>query len=177
MIVLGIDPSITGTALCVLESIDNKKYNIIDYRLTTQVKKIHKLDTERIRLRDKNHFHNIMGIVNQMIFLVNEYKPDRIGIEDYSFGSKGRSIFQLGEVSGCIKFVLSFNKKKFHTVNIGQWKKSIIEHGGANKSMIKEYIDNNIRDNIGNFFTFYNDNLYDSLAISIYLSKMEDTNE
>lgn len=166
--ILSIDPSTNGCAITVLDKRKDGYYEIVDYRLTTMIKKIHNLNTFKIRLKNKNFYENIKEIINSIEDLLDLYQLKKIHIEDYSFGSCGNYLFQIGELCGCIKYYFINKGIEVETIPITHWKKNVIGKGNADKRTIQNVIDNIYRKDIKNFFSFYNDNLYDSLCIGLY---------
>lgn len=85
MAIIGIDQSLTGTGLAV---IDNSG-NLVGTRIVNTAK-----------LRGVERLAYISGKVNEF---VNESGERCIAArEGYSFGSKGRATFSLGELGGCV---------------------------------------------------------------------------
>lgn len=98
----GIDPSINSTGICVLTL--DEDFNIIDGKPTgfIQVKKNVTDYTHYYKKKDFNH------IIEQYLWMyehILEAVSDcaYVALEDYSYGSKGRSVFQIGEYVGGLK--------------------------------------------------------------------------
>lgn len=81
---LGIDPSLTGTAWCWL----GRKGRIIDQA---------RIDTAKLRGAERlcHIEHELSQIADMDLRL--------IAIEGYSFGSQGRAVFQIGELGGVLR--------------------------------------------------------------------------
>ena len=93
MIYLGIDLSLTGTGLCVL---DSNKPNWIKVNLI----KTNKRGCRRLRY------------IKEKIALCTElFKPDIVVLEGYSYGSRTGQAFSIGELGGVVKLELFFKYK------------------------------------------------------------------
>lgn len=109
MIVMGLDISLNCTGICIL-SHDRVEYHTeiipVEYieGKTTKGKKVLLKGLKRQ-----------LFIVNQIELILDLYKPDYVAIENYSFGSKGRAVIQLGELGGIIRFLLTKRNINFQT--------------------------------------------------------------
>lgn len=96
-LLLGIDPSLNGSGFIL--SVGEE---IVDYKFFTQVKRIAQ-DSKGRGIHNNSSGPERMKIIEEFVFdymgkINNEYGkyPDYAAIENYSFGSKGNSIFQIG---------------------------------------------------------------------------------
>jgi Holliday junction resolvasome RuvABC endonuclease subunit len=88
--VLGIDLSLNGTGLCVLGGDGVIKHS---ERITLNTNKANKI----------KGFKRVQFVKRSIFKIIKDYKITHIAIEGYSFGSKGRSIIDLGEMGGVIR--------------------------------------------------------------------------
>lgn len=116
---LGLDLSLNATGVCVKEG---DKILFID---TLKIKK--EKGVERLSL-----------IKERITSILNKYQPDTINIEGYSFGSRGRAIFNIGELGGVVRLLLYENGYKFNEISPKTLKKQFTGNGNADKeSMLK----------------------------------------
>lgn len=113
---MGIDQSLTGTGLCILE--DGK---IVLSRLIASKKK----GVERI-----------IEIKNEIIKTFNEVHPDYVAIEKYSFTPGRAMAFELGELIGVVKVTLAELGKVPVVVYTAHVKKYATGKGNADKSLV-----------------------------------------
>src|SRR4030042_1893882 len=102
--IMGLDVSINYIGFCILknEVVEGHGYfeprknktKIIDGEKTKEYPD----DEEYMILRKLDHKDNLLKIINM-------YKPDFIAIEGYAYGAKG-SIFQIGELTGMYKSII-----------------------------------------------------------------------
>jgi hypothetical protein len=88
---IGIDQSLTGTGMCIL----NEDGSVRD-TLLIKPKKIHGLGIRRLA-------YIMREIVGYMGSVAGRILTTR---EEYSFSSKGRAVFNLGELGGCVDLTL-----------------------------------------------------------------------
>lgn len=77
----------------------------------------------------------LADIVGKIGEIIDKYNIDFVTLEDYSFGSKGRATFSLGEMCGCIKYYLFSRDIEFLIIPINTWKKFLCG-GNVGKDMI-----------------------------------------
>jgi crossover junction endodeoxyribonuclease RuvC len=142
MIIIGLDISLTGTGVVVLEN-ENVKHELL-IKSKPPIEKNNVTEIERLTLiRDK------------MISVIKENPPDLVVIEGMAFMAKGTSLTQLSYLNYAIRAYLWENHIRFLLVAPPSLKKFITGHGKAEKEEIMEIIftkyhiaatDNNIAD-------------------------------
>lgn len=143
----GIDYSITSPAICIhygdLEfSIKNCKFLFL-----TKTKKFSGFDWRKGRcplsIQGKSHstskksMKRFTWIANEFIRFIIENDTDRdgIGIEDYSFGSRGK-VFNIAENTGILKYKLLKNAYGYSLYAPKSIKKFAVGNGNATKEMM-----------------------------------------
>lgn len=139
-VIAGIDQSLTKTGVIIM----NSSGQIIFEKLVTP-KKLK--GVERLQF-----------IRNEVMQVLRIYQVTVVAIENYSFGSKGRSLFNLGEIGGVLRLAFYDNKIKFFEVSPASLKSFISENGGADKEMmrkavLKKYKLDIVEDNICDAFS------------------------
>lgn len=152
---IGIDQSLTGTAICAIDD----KLNIISKKLI----KTKLFGIERLDFICENLLSFIDSISGELV----------ISREEFSFSSKGRSIFDLGALGGCVdltvyKKSLSSNRiLSYYKIPPTVHKKFCIQNGsavkGSNKTEKKIYLDL-IKQHTGE--SFDDDNIADSYMLA-----------
>jgi len=87
MIALGIDLSLTGTGLVVLDE-DKLIYS------------------ECFKPKNKSGSRRLVEIRCKISKTLKEYAPALVCLEGYSFRSRGRAVFQIGELGGIVRVLL-----------------------------------------------------------------------
>ena len=94
-------------------------------------------------------------IKNKVSDIINKYEIEVVVIEDYSFMSRGRAVFSLGELGGAIKNMIFEKKIPIVKVSPPALKKFITGKGNSDKNVMlmkiyknygKEFLDDNIAD-------------------------------
>lgn len=150
MIILGIDQSLTGTGLAVIEC-----------QLGTKPNHSSVLYTNTVETKNLSDMQRIDYIVSHVLKIVDQFTPVLIVMENYAFGAKGR-LAHLGELGGAIKYELY---KKGFTVRVvapNTLKKFITGFGDANKELMMEKIES--------YFgkCFSDDNQADALGLALF---------
>lgn len=179
-VVIGIDPSINSTGICVNKDNKNIYYNIVSKR----TKKLEKFSTKYINILfyDKNtdkslnynekeveKAKNILYICNFIKKIIKKHKPSKVIMEGLSYGSNG----QLGDLGGLnfsIRMILLEMGINFVIVPPTTWKKQQIGIAGAEKDIIIKAW-KNIDKNIANI----DEIKLDDLADSYFLAHFDDT--
>ena len=115
--IVGIDPSLTGTAWCWL----GRKARVIDQA---------RIDTAKLRGAER-----LMHIERE-IAQVAEMDLKLIAIEGYSFGSQGRAIFQIGELGGVLRRLFFVLKIPYLEIPPQTLKKFATGKGNAHKDEV-----------------------------------------
>lgn len=174
MIYAGIDQSLTGSGVTILDNGVYKYYLIESDKEKSDSPSIEY--TKRLmRIRDK-----IQGILD-------ENSVTHVGIEGMSFGSKGRVIFELGGLSHMLREMLITTGRSFIVMPPTTVKKYWAGKGNAPKDAMIEEAENRklTIDIMKNYGTKkspnmrYDDNVVDSFAIcdlakNIFEGKLED---
>jgi len=124
---LGVDPSLSGTGLVILDT---------EGRVTQQKEISTKKTNSRYDIEER-----IINIGNDVIEFVHRIIPliQVCYIEDISFGSSGESSVQLASLNYYIRIQLLNTHIPFYTISPSQLKKYISGNGQAKKElMLKE---------------------------------------
>lgn len=122
LIIAGIDPSLQKTGLIIMDS----KGTILCEKLITPKK--------------LKGVQRLQFIRNELLTYLRKYNVDVVGIESYSFSSRGRAMFNLGELGGVIRLALFDNNFKFFDVSPSSLKSFIAENGLADKEMMRKSV-------------------------------------
>jgi Holliday junction resolvasome RuvABC endonuclease subunit len=142
--IIGIDYSLTSPAICI--NIDG---DLMFYYLTNKKKWIGKQSENIIGYEHEEwtdpikRFKNISSFVFQVLGKhispkIGYRSIDKIFIEGYSFGSKGRGVFQIAENCGILKYRLMEMNLKYETVVPSVVKKGATGKGNADKDKMYE---------------------------------------
>lgn len=124
MIVMGIDPSLTSTGIVVLDG---------DKILLSRAIVTKPGDYQRDILR-------LMAIRDEIVDILYRSRPDRVAIEGFSMGSKGRAVCQIGMLGGLIRELLeSWSDRGYtwHEVPPTTLKKFVTGKGNAAKDEMR----------------------------------------
>jgi len=136
--IIGIDYSLTSPAVCVNH---NGKINF--YYLTSKKKYVGEMSKNIIGCEHKEYktpIHRFSQISDWAFDIIKEtfHSSQKIYIEGYSFGSKGRGIFQIAENCGILKYRLQEFGVDYETVVPSVIKKQATGKGNADKDMMYE---------------------------------------
>ena len=143
MIVLGIDQSLTGSGVSIID-IDG----IIE---------IDGIQGKQLIKSTKKGVKRLIDIKNQILVLNDKFKPDYVAMEGYGFMTKGRA-FELGELGGMLKVMFTELGKEPMIIHPSHLKKYITGKGNADKSIMLmgiykkygiEFDNHNIADSFG----------------------------
>jgi crossover junction endodeoxyribonuclease RuvC len=133
MLIIGIDPSLTSTGIVVLR--DGK----VELAVTTKNKPELGI-IERVRLI----YERIVDIQENLSDGEKWQAPDLIVIEGFSYGSKGRSVFDIAYLGWRIREELEWLKEQDNIpwleVPPSQLKKFATGQGNANKEIILQQV-------------------------------------
>ena len=173
--IIGIDPSINSTGICVNKNNKNVYYNIVSKR----TKKLEKFNSKYINIlfyekntdkslnyneKEVEKAKNILYICNFIKKIIKKHKPTVVIMEGLSYGSNG----QLGDLGGLnfsIRMVLLEMGVKFVIVPPTTWKKQQLGIAGAEKDIIVKAW-KNIDKNIANIDEIKLDDLADSYFLA-----------
>jgi Holliday junction resolvasome RuvABC endonuclease subunit len=161
---LGIDQSLSGTGICVLDK-DGKV-----------------LKTGIIKPKKLKGVQRLRYIVDELVEFIrthcSEFDEIRASREEYSFSSKGAALFNLGELGGVIDLAffdeangtLLDRKIQYYRIPAGVHKKFVVKNGNAKKGTVKadkqKYL-NRIAKHTGTLFD--DDNIADAYMIGLTL--------
>lgn len=140
MIVGGIDYSMTSPALCVYNTDSGEfKFDNCTFYFLTQSKK-YEIDTENIHgmlfeYGDEMQRYDIIS--SYFLDRIMENEVDKVYMEDYSMGSKGR-VFHIAENTGVLKYRMWSFGIPFQTIPPTVIKKFASGKGNANKERMQE---------------------------------------
>lgn len=120
--VVGIDPSLTGTAICVLDSKTRDIGAVGTFSVPkgiTGVRRLNWLNKELYRT-------------------LAPWKPFEAFIEGYSFMSKGRGVFGLAELGGVFRLMLAAKYGGYYEVPPTSLKKFVTGKGNSKKQVMLE---------------------------------------
>jgi len=123
MIVLGIDPGLVQTGYGLIK-VDSKDNQVIDYgTISTNAK-------DRLALR-------LLAIYNDLISVINKYKPSVMAIEEVFYGKNVKSALLLGHARGVSMICAAKYNIPVYEYSARKVKQSISGNGNAHKSQIK----------------------------------------
>ena len=141
VVVAGIDPSLRATGVVIL----SQSGDIIKQSL--------------IKTKNLSGAERLIQIRNEVCELLKKNSVDVVAIEGFSFGSFGRSVFDLGGLGWILRVMLKENGYKFFDVSPSSLKAFIVK-GNADKSMMMESV-NQIYG-----ISFSDDNICDAFCLA-----------
>lgn len=127
MLIIGIDPSLTGTAICAL---DRDQFTI--EKLVTLCPKKGMVGINRLSWIKRSTIQVISSICD------NSDKSHEIFIEGFAFGASGRGVFDLGALGGILRLMLAEKFSGYYEVPPTSLKKFICGKGNAKKQIMIE---------------------------------------
>ena len=118
---LGIDLSLTGTGLSVLDG-DKLVFS------------------ECYKPKNKSGPDRLIEIRHKVSETIDKYQPGLICLEGYSFGSRGRAVFQTGELGGLIRVLLHKSGIKWIEITPSQVKKFATGMGNCGKDIVLQQV-------------------------------------
>jgi len=143
MFYCGIDPSLTGTGIVVL----NENLEIAEQKLITTK------SSDEIENR-------LESIVSQIISILEKYTPINVNIEGLSFGSRGQSMLELAGLHYLIRISLKGRCINYEMVPPTVIKKFVTGKGNCKKNLMLL----NVYKKYG--ISFEDDNLCDAYCLS-----------
>lgn len=183
MIILGIDPSINCTGICIYDTVTNVHlYYMIAAKCTKKMKEfsndyVHIVDYGK-RESNKGEYHtkeynksqNIYDICVIIRDLIQNYEPDLIQMEGISYGSRGSAaLADLAGLNFAIRMTLIGEGIPFNILAPTTVKKFAVGNGAAEKDvMIASWkkLDKNIK--------YITDIKVDDLADSYFIAHYKD---
>jgi len=126
-IILGIDPSLNGTAFVKMQN-----FKVLDFWFFTGVIKNSK--NEHAILNRDTETKRLNNIFEFLINLTKKHKFDYAAVEDYAFGAKSNSVFQIGGVGEMVRLQLYRSGIPFRDYEPSKVKKFATGSGSAEKS-------------------------------------------
>jgi crossover junction endodeoxyribonuclease RuvC len=124
-IIVGIDPSLTGTAICALDSASLSILRICTFYVTDKMFGVARLNF-------------LMKALSKNLNTISAFGKPEIFIEGYAFGARGQSIFNLGELGGIYRLLLAKQWGGYYEVPPMSLKKFITGKGNSNKQVMLE---------------------------------------
>lgn len=179
--VIGIDPSINCTGVCVWDEDKNEHtYYMVPSKMTKKMKEfkhnyIHitpyeKTDTKNMEYSDKeaSKFDNIYEVVQRVQAVVQAKNPSRIVMEGVSYGSMGSAaIVDLCFLNSALRMMLKQNGVPFQIVSPTSLKKFACSNGQAEKDVIIDAW-KRLDPHISDIYTIKVDDLADSYFLAHY---------
>lgn len=98
------------------------------------------VDSGVIKSKHKG-IERLKDIVNEFDGWMEVYRPDYVVMEGYSFMSKGRATFSLGELGGVLKCSISdVVGNRFLVIPPASWKKVMFDNGAMKKDQVLKEI-------------------------------------
>lgn len=181
MIIMGIDPSINCTGICIYDTETNKHtYYMIVSKCTKKmkefkheyitIKEYNKRDTNNgeYHIKEYNKSLNVFDIAYYIESIMNYHEVDLVQMEGISYGSTGSAaLVDLAGLNFVIRLTLINYNIKFNILAPTAVKKFAVGNGSAEKNvMIASWklLDKNIKD----ITTIKVDDLADSYFIAHY---------
>lgn len=147
--VVSIDCSINSPAVCVYD-MENDFYHLYSYTDKIPKNSVIKFTKENCsifierKIKEEDYTDDFTNTTNKILKFIGRHttKEFVIVLEGYSYGSKGRSIFDIAELGGILKYRLKETFKNAHLfiVTPSEWKKEVVKHGNADKEKIANYL-------------------------------------
>lgn len=129
VVILGIDPSLNGTALVKM-----KNFKVIDFLFFTSVLKIANNFKEAVLNRESGVERLDIILDTFQKYLDDNKDINYIGIEDYAYGAKSNSIFQIGGLGESMRLIAYRNFISYRDLEPSKVKKFATGRGNAEKS-------------------------------------------
>ena len=182
MIIMGIDPSINCTGICIYDTISNNHtYYMIVSKCTKKMREfknenIHiieynkrELNKGEYHVKEFNKSNNIYDICNIIRDIIQLFEPDLIQMEGVSYGSRGSAaLVDLAGLNFAIRMTVFKEGIQFNILAPTTIKKFAVGNGAAEKDvMIASW--KKLDKNITNITDIKLDDLADSFFISHYI--------
>lgn len=104
--ILGIDLSLRRTGITLLDTVERTSCSFPIVTRTKVISGYSRYGKVRTRLEDIRGIPRIKIILQTITDILNTISPAIVAIEGYAFASKGRSVFDTGEIGGLIRFLI-----------------------------------------------------------------------
>lgn len=121
-VICGIDPSLQKTGIIIL----NSSGAIIHEEL--------------IKPKKLKGIERLIFIRNRVTDVMAKFGVTVVAIEGYSFGSRGRATFSLGELGGVLRVGLTDAAYDYYDVSPSSLKSFVADNGAADKVMMRESV-------------------------------------
>lgn len=128
-LILGIDPSLNGAGFMIM-----KGGEVIDYYFFTTVLKVAKESNGHGLVNRETGPERLNVIYNFFNALLFKYKFDYAAIEDYAYGAKSNSVFQIGGLGEMLRLMLYRADIPYREYEPSKIKKYATGSGNAEKS-------------------------------------------
>ena len=150
MVIMGIDPSINCTGICIYDTIMNSHiYYMIVSKRTKKMKEFEH-DTVHIReyfkkdsnngeyhIKEYNKAQNVLDIVHYIKDIMRWHMPDLVQMEGVSYGSTGSAaLVDLSGLNFSIRMMLIEESVKFNILAPTAVKKFAVGNGAADKNVM-----------------------------------------
>ena len=181
MIIMGIDPSINCTGICICDTLTNNHtyYMIVSKRTkkmrefkhdAVYIKEYFKKDSNNgeYHIKEYNKAQNILDIVHYIKDIMRWHKPDLVQMEGVSYGSTGSAaLVDLSGLNFSIRMMLIEENVDFNILAPTAVKKFAVGNGAADKNvMIASW--KKLDKKIENIVDIKVDDLADSFFIAHY---------
>ena len=181
MVIIGIDPSINCTGVCIYDSLtNNHTYYMIVSKRTKKMREfandnVHIVEYNRQESnkgeyseKEFNKSNNIYTICTILRDLIQLYEPDLVQMEGVSYGSRSsRALVDLAGLNFAIRMTILREDIQFNILAPTNIKKFAVGDGGAEKDvMIASW--KKLDKNITNITDIKVDDLADSYFIAHY---------
>ena len=147
-IIIGIDPSLNSTGICINNS-KNNIYYIIPSKMTKKMsnfkhKRVHflpyeKQDIKGLEYKDKEYAktNNVYNICQNIKTVIKKHKPSMVIMEGVSYGSTGSAaLVDLSGLQFAIRMILIDMKVPFVIASPTSVKKFAVANGQAEKDIM-----------------------------------------
>lgn len=148
MIICGIDYSMSCPSLCIFDTEKTFSFQNCDfYYLIDKKTKI--IDEGNIHgeyySKDSENVKRFDHISDWAINILKNQKVNRVFLEGYSMGSRGR-VFHIAENTGVLKQKIYKAGINFEVVPPSTWKKEVVGKGNADKQYVYESMNVDLKD-------------------------------
>ena len=124
-IIVGIDPSLTGTAVCALDATSSSILRVCTFDVPKGLVGVARLNF-------------LAKVLNKNLQTISAFGKPELFIEGYAFGARGQSVFNLGELGGIYRLLLAKQWGGYYEVPPTSLKKFITGKGNSNKQVMLE---------------------------------------
>ena len=139
---IGLDLSLCNTGWNILD-LKNSKYINSGTIITTPIPKRKTKKIKKLKECELEGIYRFHYIKQKIKFALDKYKPKIATIENYAFSvKKSRSVFQIGELGGIIKYLLFIRNIPFYLTSPQSLKKFANGKGGSGKDIVERGVYN-----------------------------------